>query len=72
MTGHELSSPVTFLRYIDLPEATAGRSLTSLQPKRINIGARVVRHTSAITFPLAEVGVTGPMMRVIIAMILRL
>jgi len=34
--------------------------LTSLQPKLIKIGARVVRHARAITFQLAEVAVSGP------------
>ena len=36
-------------------------SLTSLPLKLIKICARVVRHTRAITFQLAEVAVTGPM-----------
>ena len=40
-------------------------SLTSLQLKLIKIGARVVRHARAITFQLAEVAVTGPMVRAI-------
>jgi hypothetical protein len=52
-----------FLRCIDLPEAMADCSLTSLQLKQIKIGARVVRHARAITFQLAEVAATGPMMR---------
>ena len=47
-------------------------SLTSLQPKLIKIGARVVRHARAITFQLAEVAVTGPMMPAILAAIRRL
>jgi hypothetical protein len=34
----------TFLRCIELPEAMADWSLTSLQLKLIKIGARVVRH----------------------------
>ena len=51
----------TFLRCIDLPEAMANWSLTSLQLKLIKIGARVVRHARAITFQLAEMAVTGPM-----------
>jgi regulation of enolase protein 1 (concanavalin A-like superfamily) len=41
-------------------------SLTSLQLKLIKIGARVVRHARAITFQLAEVAVTGPMVRTIL------
>jgi hypothetical protein len=62
----------TFLRCIDLPEAMADWSLTSLQLKLIKIGARVVRHARAITFQLAEVAVTGPMVRAILATIRRL
>ena len=62
----------TFLRCIDLPEAMADWSLTSLQLKLIKIGARVVRHARAITFQLAEVAVTGPMVRTILAAIHRL
>ena len=46
--------------------------LTSLQLKLIKIGARVVRHARAITFQLAEVAVTGPMVRIILAAIRRL
>jgi hypothetical protein len=45
--------------------------LTSLQLKLIKIGARVVRHARAITFQLAEVAVTGPMVRAIRATIRR-
>jgi len=55
-----------------LPEAMADWSLTSPQPKLINICARVVRHARAITFQLAEVAVTGPMVRAILAAIRRL
>ena len=62
----------TFLRCIKLPEAMADWSLTSLQLKLIKIGARVVRHARAITFQLAEVAVTGPMVRAILAAIQRL
>jgi hypothetical protein len=62
----------TFLRRIELPEAMADWSLTSLQLKLIKIGARVVRHARAITFQLAEVAVTGPMVRAILAAISRL
>jgi hypothetical protein len=62
----------TFLRCIELPEAIADWSLTSLQLKLIKIGARVVRHARAITFQLAEVAVTGPMVRAILAAIRRL
>ena len=62
----------TFLRCIELPEAMAAWSLTSLQLKLIKIGARVVRHARAITFQLAEVVVTGPMVRAILTAIHRL
>jgi hypothetical protein len=62
----------TFLRCIELPEAMADWSLTSLKLKLIKIGARVVRHARAITFQLAEVAVTGPMVRAILAAIRRL
>ena len=55
-----------------LPEEMAQWSLTSLQLKLIKIGARVVRHARAITFQLAEVAVTGPMVRAILAAIRRL
>jgi len=47
-------------------------SLTSLQLKLMKIGARAVRHARAITFQLAEVAVTGPMVRSILAAIRRL
>ena len=62
----------TCLRCIELPEAMADWSLTSLQLKLIKIGARVVRHARAITFQLAEVAVTGPMVRAVLAAIRRL
>ncbi|AGI68558.1 IS1380-family transposase [Octadecabacter antarcticus 307] len=59
----------TFLRCIELPAAMANWSLTSLQLKLIKMGARVVRHARAITFQLAEVAVTGPMVRAIFTVI---
>ena len=62
----------TFLRCLELPEAMADRSVTSLQLKLIKIGARVVRHARAIIFHLAEVAVTGPMVRAILDAIRRL
>lgn len=62
----------TFLRCIELPEAMADWSLTSLQLKFIKIGARVVRHAFAITFQMGEVAVTGPMASAILAAIHRL
>jgi hypothetical protein len=39
---------------------------TSLKLKLVKIGASVVRHARAITFLLAEVAVTGPMVRAIL------
>ncbi len=62
----------TFLRCIELPEKMADWLLTSLQLKLIKIGARVVRHARAITFQLAEVAVTGAMVRTVLAAIHRL
>jgi hypothetical protein len=62
----------TFLRCIELPEEMAHWSLTSLQLKLIKIGARVVCNARAITFQLAEVAVTGQMVRAILAAIRRL
>jgi hypothetical protein len=59
----------TFLRCIELPEDMADWSLRSLQLKLIKIGARVIRHARAITSQLAEVAVTGPMVRAILAAI---
>ena len=61
----------TFLRCIELPEAMADWSLTSLQLKLIKIGVRVVRHARTIT-QLAEVAVNGPMVRAILHAIRRL
>lgn len=70
---HALSyNLATFLRCIKLPEAMADWSLTRLQLKLIKIGAHVVRHARAITFQLAEVAVTGPMVRTTLAAIRRL
>ena len=54
------------------PEAIADGSLTSLQPKPVKTGARVVGHARAITFQLAEVAVTGPMVRASLTAIRRL
>jgi hypothetical protein len=62
----------TFPCCIELPEAMADGSLTSLQLKLIKIGTRVIRHARAITFQPAEVAITGLMVRTILAAILRL
>ena len=50
----------------------ANWSLTSLQLNLTKIEARVVHHARAITFQLAKVAVTGPMVRAILAAIRRL
>ena len=47
----------------------ADKLLTSLQVKLIKFGTRVVPHARAITFQLAEVAVTCPMVRAILAAI---
>ncbi len=62
----------TFLRCIELPEAMADWSLSSLQLKLIKFGARVVDDARAIALKLAEVPVTRPMVHAILAAIRRL
>jgi regulation of enolase protein 1 (concanavalin A-like superfamily) len=52
--------------------ALADWSLTNLQLTLIKIAARVIRHARAITSQQAEVAVTGPMVRAILAAIRRL
>jgi len=54
------------------PNRSAHQALDSLWNKLIKMGARVVRHARAITFQLAEVAVTGPMVRAILTAIHRL
>jgi hypothetical protein len=61
-----------FLRGNNLPEEMADWSLTSLQTRLIKIGARVVRHSLAITFHLAKVAVSRALFNRIIAAIHRL
>lgn len=61
-----------FLQGVELPEEMADWSLTSLQTRFIKIGARVVRHTRAITFQLAEVSVSGNLFNRILTAIQRL
>jgi hypothetical protein len=50
----------------------AARPLTSPRLKLIKIGIGVMRDARAITFQLAEVAVTGPMVRAILSAIRRL
>lgn len=72
MQRHALADNLaTFLRCIELPDAMADWSLTSLQLKLIKTRARVIRHTRAITFQLAKVAGTGAMVRAIVAAIRR-
>ena len=64
--------------FLHAPSARVGRGrcvqARTLNPKLklIKIGARVVRHARAITFQLAEVAVTGVMVRAILVAIRRL
>ena len=46
-----------FLRQLTLPRSVRTWTLTTLREKLIKIGAKVVRHAKAVTFPLAEVAV---------------
>ena len=61
-----------FLQSTGLPEEVAAWSLTSLQTRLIKIGARVVRHARTITFQLAEVAISCPLVHRILAAIHRL
>ncbi len=63
---------MVFLSNVGLPEPMGDWSLISLQLKLIKIGARVVRHARYITFQLAEVAASGPMVHAVIAAIQRL
>ena len=54
------------------PNRSVHQALDSLWNKLIKMGARVVRHARATTFQLAEVAVTGPMVRAILAAVHRL
>jgi hypothetical protein len=62
----------TFFRCIELPESMADWTLTSPQLKRIKIGAVVACHARAITVQLAEVAITGSLVRAIFSPIRRL
>jgi Transposase DDE domain group 1 len=62
----------TFFRCIELPESMADWTLTSLQLKRIKIGAVVACHARAITVQLAEMAITGSLVRAIFSPIRRL
>lgn len=62
----------TFMRCIELHETMADWSLTSSQVKLIKIWDGAVLHARAITFQLAEVAVTGPILRANLVAIRRL
>jgi Transposase DDE domain group 1 len=78
--GHEMRPQLhalaynlaTFFRCIELPESMADWTLTSPQLKRIKIGAVVACHARAITVQLAEVAITGSLVRAIFSPIRRL
>ena len=55
-----------------IEEGLSGRAAALRLKLSPATGARVVRHARAITFQLAEVAVTGPMVRAILAAIRRL
>ena len=61
-----------FVQGTDLPEQIADWSLASLQTRLIKNGVRVVQHTRAITFQLAEVAVNGVLFNSILTAIQRL
>ncbi len=67
--GSQRADRVNFDRRVRLEfrgtqlNSDGGLLVTSLQTQLIKIGARVVRHARAITFQLAEVAVTGDLLR---------
>jgi hypothetical protein len=61
-----------FMRALAMPKAAELWSLTSLREKLIKIGAKVVSHGRYVTFQMAEVGVSGLMLRDILMLIARL
>jgi Transposase DDE domain group 1 len=61
----------TFFRCIDPPAAMFDWSLISLHLKRIKIGDRVACHARAPTVQLAEVAITGSLVRAMFAPIRR-
>ena len=61
-----------FLGRVGPPEPMADWFLPNLRLKPIKLGAGVVRQGRAITFRLAEVAVSGPMVRPVLTAIQRL
>ncbi|MBO6777521.1 MAG: hypothetical protein JJ897_18900 [Marinibacterium sp.] len=49
------------------PAEKAENSWTNLQLKLIKTGARIIRYACAITFQLAKVAITGPVVRAVLA-----
>ena len=52
-----------------LPQEVEHWSLTTLRNKLIKIGAKVVKHSSYVTFQLAEVAVSRDLFRKILSLI---
>ena len=61
-----------FLRRLALPRPVQTWTLTTLREKLIKIGAKVVRHATAVTFQLAEVAVPRVLFAAILVRIGRL
>ncbi len=61
-----------FLRQLVLPSPIRGWTLTTLREKLIKIGAKVVRHSKYVLFPLAEVAVPRQLFAQILGRIARL
>jgi hypothetical protein len=61
-----------FLRQLALPRPVRTWTLTTLREKLIKIGAKVVSHTKAVTFQLAEVAVPRALFAAILGRIGRL
>ena len=62
----------SFMRRLVLPEAMKRWSLTSLEPRLIKTGGRLVRHARRLVFQLAEVLVAREMLAGILERISRL
>ena len=52
-----------------LPDEIEHWSLTTLREKLVKIGAKVVKHSSYVTFQLAEVAVSRDLFRKILSLI---
>jgi hypothetical protein len=65
-------NPANFLRQVALPREVKHWSLTTLRERLIKIGAKVVSHSKALTFQLAEVAVPRALFAAILVRIGRL